>query len=58
MVRLESNNVTLTSNLGIVALGENGSIPAYFREKNLEELRDLINDFLELKAEKPLEETS
>lgn len=49
-MKLESNNVTLIGNdkVGIVTIGQNGKIPTFLRTEYLEELRDLINDYLEI----------
>lgn len=53
-MKLESNNVTLIGNdkVGIVTIGQNGKIPTFIRAEYIEELRDLINDYLEMERGK------
>lgn len=50
-MKLTSTNVTLTANeeMGMATVSENGKVPAFIKEEYLEELRDLINDYLAMK---------
>lgn len=47
-----STNMTLTANkaMGMATISQNGKMPAFVEEQYLEELRDLINDYLEEKS--------
>ena len=51
MPKLTSTNVNITANdkMGLAKLGQNDREPCFIEEQHLEELRDLINDYLELK---------
>jgi len=51
MAKLESNNVTIIGNdkVGVITIGQNGKIPTFMKTEYLEELRDLINDYLEMR---------
>lgn len=55
-MKLTSTNVTLTANegMGVATISENGKQPAFIQEVFLEELRDLITDYLEMR-EKEIE---
>ena len=50
-MRLTSTNITLISNkaINMATIGQNGHQPAFIDEQHLEELRDLLNDYFELK---------
>jgi len=49
MSKLESTNITIVANMGmgLATISQNGKQPAFIEEQYLEELRDLINDYLE-----------
>jgi len=50
-MKLESTNVTIIANekMGEATICQNGRHPCFIREEYLEELKDLLNDYLELK---------
>lgn len=52
-MKLESTNVTLIANekIGQATIGQNGKHPCFIEEQYLEELRDLLNDYLKIKNE-------
>lgn len=47
-MRLISTNVMLVASkiMGIATISENNKIPIFMEEQHLEELRDLLNDYL------------
>lgn len=51
-MKLTSINVKLVANekMGLAILSQNKKEPGFIEEQHLEELRDLINDYLEMKA--------
>lgn len=50
-MKLTSTNVTLIANeeVGMASLRQNSHEPMFMKEEYLEELRNLINDYLEMK---------
>lgn len=50
-MKQESTNITVIASpeMGMATIGQNGKIPAFIEEQHLEELRDLLNDYLEHK---------
>lgn len=52
-MKLESTNVILIANesMGQATIGQNGKVPMFIEEQHLEELRDLLNDYLKMKLQ-------
>lgn len=52
-MKLTSTNITITVNkkIGLAKIQQNEKEPCFIEEKYLEELRNLINDYLEMSYE-------
>jgi len=53
-MKFASTNATLIANekMKVATIGQKGQVPAFVDEEHLEELRDLLNAYLEIKYEK------